>query len=63
MKLVLSYLDPGTGSVFLSFVLASCVGFVSLYWGKFKRLLGFGKSAGTPTDKQAEPDGKARKDV
>jgi hypothetical protein len=62
MKLFLAYLDPGTGSVFLSFVLASCVGFVSLYWGKLKRLLGFGKSAEKPADKQAEAD-KSGKDV
>ncbi|MBQ7252943.1 MAG: hypothetical protein IJS32_10150 [Kiritimatiellae bacterium] len=55
MKLFLSYLDPGTGSVFLSFVLASCVGFVSLYWGKLKRLLGFGKATEKPAEKQAQP--------
>jgi len=58
MKLFLSYLDPGTGSVFLSFILASCVGAVSLYWGKIKRLLGFGKTSAPAADDKPSGQGK-----
>lgn len=45
MNLNLGYIDPGSGSIMLQVLLASCVGGVALFWGKLKALFG-GKKPG-----------------
>jgi hypothetical protein len=40
MNLTLGYIDPGSGSIMLQVLLASCVGGVALFWGKLKALFG-----------------------
>ena len=40
MNLSLAYIDPGSGSIMLQVLLASCVGGLALFWGKLKAMLG-----------------------
>lgn len=56
MNLSLAYIDPGSGSIMLQVLLASCVGGLALFWGKLKALFG-GKKP--PQDAgEAEQDGQ-----
>ena len=36
--MVLAYIDPGSGSILLQVVLASCIGGVAVFWQKIKSL-------------------------
>ena len=43
----LAYIDPGSGSIILQVVLASCIGGVAMFWSKLKTLFGGKKPSGT----------------
>ena len=51
----LAYIDPGSGSIILQVVLASCIGGLAMFWSKIKALFG-GKK---PAD-DAKPDEPAK---
>lgn len=40
MILNLAYIDPGSGSILLQVLLASCIGGLAIFWGKLKALFG-----------------------
>ena len=49
----LAYIDPGSGSIILQVLLASCIGGLAMFWSKIKALFGGKKptdEAGTKTD-------------
>lgn len=40
MNMDLAYIDPGSGSILLQVLLASCVGGMAIFWSKIKALFG-----------------------
>lgn len=36
--MILAYIDPGSGSILIQVVLASCIGGVAVFWQKIKAL-------------------------
>lgn len=36
----LAYIDPGSGSIILQVILASCIGGLAMFWSKIKALFG-----------------------
>ena len=36
--MILAYIDPGSGSILIQVILASCVGGVVMFWNKIKSL-------------------------
>jgi hypothetical protein len=34
--MILAYIDPGSGSILVQVILASCIGGVAVFWQKFK---------------------------
>ena len=56
--MTLAYIDPGSGSIILQVILASCIGGVAMFWSKIKALLG-GKKPAEPEDAGTQTDGDA----
>ena len=56
MNLSLAYIDPGSGSIMLQVLLASCVGGLALFWGKLKAMFG-GKKPQQDGGEEAKQDG------
>ena len=54
----LAYIDPGSGSIILQVVLASCIGGLAMFWSKIKALFG-GKKPAEPEDAGTKTDGDA----
>lgn len=36
--MILAYIDPGSGSILIQVILASCIGGVAVFWQKLKAL-------------------------
>ena len=36
--MILAYIDPGSGSILIQVILASCIGGIAVFWGKVKAL-------------------------
>ncbi len=36
--MILAYIDPGSGSILIQVILASCVGGILVFWNKIKSL-------------------------
>lgn len=36
--MILAYIDPGSGSILIQVVLASCIGGIAVFWQKIKAL-------------------------
>ena len=36
--MILAYIDPGSGSILIQVVLASCIGGIAVFWSKIKAL-------------------------
>lgn len=36
--MILGYIDPGSGSILIQVILASCIGGIAVFWGKIKSL-------------------------
>lgn len=34
--MILAYIDPGSGSILIQVILASCIGGIALFWQKIK---------------------------
>lgn len=41
--MILGYIDPGSGSILIQVILASCIGGIAVFWQKIKALFGFKK--------------------
>ena len=49
--MILAYIDPGSGSILIQVILASCIGGIAVFWQKLKALF-TGKKPGA----SAKPD-------
>ena len=49
--MILAYIDPGSGSILIQVILASCIGGVAVFWQKIKALF-----SGKKPDAAAKPD-------
>ena len=49
--MILAYIDPGSGSILIQVILASCIGGVAVFWQKIKALF-----SGKKPDASAKPD-------
>lgn len=38
LSMVLAYIDPGSGSILIQVILASCIGGIAVFWQKIKAL-------------------------
>ena len=56
--MVLAYIDPGSGSIILQVLLASCIGGLAMFWSKLKTLFG-GKQPAEPEATEPKADGDA----
>jgi hypothetical protein len=36
--MILAYIDPGSGSILIQVILASCIGGIAMFWNKIKSL-------------------------
>ena len=45
--MILAYIDPGSGSILIQVLLASCIGGIAVFWQKLKSLF-TGKKPGDP---------------
>jgi len=36
--MILAYIDPGSGSILIQVILASCIGGIAVFWNKVKAL-------------------------
>ncbi len=36
--MILAYIDPGSGSILIQVILASCLGGIAIFWSKIKSL-------------------------
>ena len=36
--MILAYIDPGSGSILIQVILASCIGGIAVFWQKIKAL-------------------------
>ena len=43
--MILAYIDPGSGSILIQVILASCIGGIAVFWSKLKALFSRKKSA------------------
>ena len=41
--MILAYIDPGSGSILIQVILASCIGGIAVFWQKLKALFGLKK--------------------
>ncbi len=48
--MILAYIDPGSGSILIQVILASCVGGILVFWNKIKALFAGKKPEETPED-------------
>ena len=51
--MILAYIDPGSGSILIPVVLASCIGGIAVFWQKIKAL--FTGKKPDPAKKPEEP--------
>ena len=42
--MILAYIDPGSGSILIQVILASCIGGIAVFWSKIKGLFSRKKS-------------------
>ena len=55
--MVLAYIDPGSGSILIQVILASCIGGVVVFWNKLKSLFVRKKpEEGATTDEPRKPE-------
>jgi len=53
----LAYIDPGSGSILIQVILASCIGGIAVFWSRIKALFtGKKPSAKTPADDSPKPE-------
>ncbi|HOU22187.1 MAG: hypothetical protein KBC66_09160 [Kiritimatiellae bacterium] len=36
--MILAYIDPGSGSILIQVIIASCIGGIAVFWSKLKSL-------------------------
>ena len=36
--MILAYIDPGSGSILIQVIIASCIGGIAVFWSKIKAL-------------------------
>lgn len=41
--MILAYIDPGSGSVLIQLILASCIGGIAMFWSRIKAFFTGGK--------------------
>ena len=46
--MILAYIDPGSGSILIQVILASCIGGIAVFWQKIKSLFSKNKSNQPP---------------
>lgn len=56
--MILAYIDPGSGSILIQVILASCLGGMVVFWSKIKSLFTRKKPADVPSASPSEPDQK-----
>ena len=55
--MILAYIDPGSGSILIQVILASCIGGVAVFWQKIKSLFGGKKpDAGSKPEDSPKPE-------
>ncbi len=47
--MILAYIDPGSGSILIQVVFASCIGGIVVFWNKIKSLFSRRKPNGDPS--------------
>ncbi len=52
--MILAYIDPGSGSILIQVILASCIGGIAAFWGRIKALF-TGRKSGGEAPKADEP--------
>ncbi|HHX98179.1 MAG TPA: hypothetical protein P5169_05635 [Kiritimatiellia bacterium] len=53
----IAYIDPGSGSILLQVILASCIGGIAVFWSRIKALFtGKKPSEKTPGDKPSKSE-------
>ncbi len=52
--MILAYIDPGSGSILIQVILASCIGGIAVFWQKIKALF-TGKKRAEPPSTNQEP--------
>lgn len=62
MNLYLAYIDPGSGSILLQVLLASCIGGLAIFWGKLKALFGGKKPEQISGEENQTGDKPAKKE-
>lgn len=51
--MLLAYIDPGSGSILIQVILASCLGGIVVFWNKIKALFSRKKPEDAPADPPA----------
>ena len=46
--MIIAYIDPGSGSILIQVMLASCIGGIVVFWNKVKSLFSRRKPNGNP---------------
>ncbi|MGD9611964.1 MAG: hypothetical protein AB7V22_03595 [Kiritimatiellia bacterium] len=55
--MILAYIDPGSGSILIQVVLASCIGGIAVFWQKIKALFtGKKPAAAQKPEEPAKPE-------
>lgn len=55
--MILAYIDPGSGSILIQVILASCIGGVVVFWNKLKSLFVRKKpEVRDPSDESRKPE-------
>lgn len=55
--MILAYIDPGSGSILIQVILATCIGGIAVFWQKLKALFtGKKPEAGQPEDPTKKPE-------
>lgn len=52
--MTLAYIDPGSGSILVQVILASCIGGVAIFWSKIKALFAGKKTEPKDSEKTAD---------
>jgi len=54
---IIAYIDPGSGSILLQVILASCIGGIAVFWSRIKALFtGKKPSKKTPGDEPSKSE-------
>ena len=54
--MILAYIDPGSGSILIQVILASCIGGIAVFWTKIKALF-----TGKKPEVDAKPEDSPKK--